>query len=157
MWASPVQLAADEDISGPLGGAAPDPLLDTPTSTLRTFSDAGTEDAGSSQPAVVSSASSSLPHTPRGPRSSGWPLRYAVDMIRGFQRMHDMMATGSSQKDAFAAAFPGHELKTSTYGDNHKAYSNALRVPGVVEHWVGLGRTQAGQWSLFRKEWKPRR
>ncbi|TFK82749.1 hypothetical protein K466DRAFT_568241 [Polyporus arcularius HHB13444] len=108
-------------------------LLDTPTSTLRTVSEYGPDDR--------------------------WPYLYAVDMIKGFRRMDEFMTSGplpkgghgAAQKAAFAAAFPGHDFKSSTYGENHKAYTNALAVPGAIEEWEGMGRVQQGKWALFRK------
>ncbi|TFK82514.1 hypothetical protein K466DRAFT_568379 [Polyporus arcularius HHB13444] len=139
-----------------------DSLLNTPTSTLRSFADPGLDSAtavgadggqaGSSSDSPVVNRNSQPPEGPHG-----WPLLYASDMIRGFRKVSELMSSGLALKDAFVAAFPGHQFKGSTYGENHKAYTNAIEVPGEIEQWLELGRAPSGKWALFRKQWKPRK
>ena len=78
---------------------------------------------------------------------------YTCDMAAGFDAMTALMNNGVRVERAFETAFPGHQYKHSTVGDNFKAYKNALKEAGAVDAAVRHGRTRAGEWASFRKRW----
>ncbi len=75
-------------------------------------------------------------------------------MIAGFKSINAKMSTGTPLPQAFTEAFPKYEYKSSTYGENHKAYTAALDSPGEIEAWEALGHTSEGLWRDFRRKWK---
>ncbi len=94
-----------------------------------------------------------LDPAPRGPSAGGWPWLYVSDMAAGFRAVEKLQRSGVRLTSAFESAFVGHEFKSSTYSENHKAYKDALSIPGEVPRWEAFGRTKAGLWSEFRKKW----
>ena len=96
-----------------------------------------------------------LSSAPRGVGAHKWPWRYVCDMAAGFaaiRRLEDGQPSMSTA-DAFKEVFKG-EYKYNTFREQYRAWRVAGMVAGEREKWINYGRTEAGEWHAFMREWR---
>jgi hypothetical protein len=77
-----------------------------------------------------------------------WPTEfYAIDIVEGFEFIHDMMALGSIIEDAFGIQFEGIPYVKTTYNDHLRRWMNASQP--AKDKALAAGRSPAGLWSKF--------
>nr|VWP01004.1 Mannitol 1-phosphate dehydrogenase [Ganoderma boninense] len=105
-------------------------------------------------PPIQPSPDIDLDSAPRGRGSNPWPWRYVCDMAAGFaaiRRLEDANPPMTT-RDAFQDVFKV-EFKSTTYGDQWRAWRAAGLVAGERDCWIQYGRTEPGEWLTFMRSW----
>lgn len=85
-------------------------------------------------------------------KKSPWPLKYVVDMARGFDAQKTMAGT---VEDTFRAAFEMDPPKSrTTWSKHHKVWMHSTQAER--EYFIAAGHSKAGEWRAFIKQILPR-
>ena len=94
---------------------------------------------------------------PAGSSKTGWPWRYACDVLIGFQNLRKELDAeqGAKIEDVFVRVFKVKFVR-STFYDNHQAYKHAMDVGGIrsINEWIVKGRVEGAEWTKFMAKWR---